>query len=288
MAKARGKTYLRSRIGDAAAPRTDVPLREFPMTSPPLQQDGTSTPVSVTPVGRGRLALILQEVFTSVTRLRTDRQAVSDAGAFRAHLLQLLQRAESDARAAGYESADSRLALFAAVALLDESALNSRQPALADWARRTLQEELFGGHMGGEWFFQHVDQLLERPDTPALIDLLEVHQLCLLLGFRGKYGGGDGGALHAIAARIGDRVQRARGAPGDLTPQWRPADDAVAGRDPWIRRLTIGLAAGVVLALALWVISTLMLDRATGELHQFASQSTASATTAAPAASAPR
>jgi len=217
------------------------------------------TPVSVTPVGAGRLALILQELLTAVARLRSDRQAVPDAAAFRAQLLELVRRADQEAQAAGYAPADARLAIFAAVALLDESALNSRQPALADWSRRPLQEELFGGHMGGEWFFQHVEQLLARQDSPALTDLLEVHHLCLLLGFRGRYGLDDRGALHAIAAQLDDRVKRSRGAPGDLVPDWRPPNDAITGRDPWIRRLVIGLAASVVLAVAIWGAAALSL-----------------------------
>jgi len=217
------------------------------------------TPVSVTPVGSGRLALILQELLTAVARLRSDRQAVPDAAAFRAQLLELVRRADQEAQAAGYAPADARLAIFAAVALLDESALNSRQPALADWSRRPLQEELFGGHMGGEWFFQHVEQLLARQDSPALTDLLEVHHLCLLLGFRGRYGLDDRGALHAIAAQLDDRVKRSRGAPGDLVPDWRPPNDAITGRDPWIRRLVIGLAASVVLAVAIWGAAALSL-----------------------------
>ena len=217
------------------------------------------TPMSVTPVGSGRLALILQELLTAVARLRSDRQAVPDAGAFRAQLLELVRRADQEAQAAGYTPADARLAIFAAVALLDESALNSRQPALADWSRRPLQEELFGGHMGGEWFFQHVEQLLARPDSAALADLLEVHHLCLLLGFRGRYGLDDRGTLHAIAAQLDDRVKRSRGAPGDLMPAWRPPNDAVVGRDPWIRRLVIALAASVVLAVAIWGAAALSL-----------------------------
>jgi type VI secretion system protein ImpK len=113
--------------------------------------------------------------------------------------------------------------------------------------------------MGGEWFFQHVEQLLARPDSPVLADLLEVHHLCLLLGFRGRYGADDRGALHAVASRLGERVSRMRGAPGDLTPSWRPPNDAVAGHDPWIARLTIGLIASVVLAAVLWGAGALSL-----------------------------
>src|SRR6478672_7607569 len=191
-------------------------------SSPGRTLDAAVAPASATPIGAGRLALILQELLTATARLRGDRQPVPDAAVFRSQILELVRRADQEAQAAGYTQADARLAIFAAVALLDESALNSRQPSLATWAGRPLQEELFGGHMGGEWFFQHVEQLLARPDSPALADLLEVHHLCLLLGFRGRYGLDDRGALHAIAAQLDDRVRRSRGAPGDLVPDWRP------------------------------------------------------------------
>jgi type VI secretion system protein ImpK len=224
-------------------------------------------PPTFTPVGHGRLALILQEALTAVVRLRAGRQPLTDAAGFRAQMTQLLVRADAEARAAGYEPEDVRLALFAVVALIDESVLNAAgapgaatpQAAAAEWARRPLQEELFGQHMAGEWFFQHVEQLLARLDSATLADLLEVHELCLLLGFRGRYGAGDPAALHTVASRVGERVARMRGTAGlagvpagDLVLGWQPPNDAVVGRDPWLRRLAIALAASVVLAVALW------------------------------------
>jgi type VI secretion system protein ImpK len=245
-------------------------------SSPGRTLDAAVSPAPATPIGAGRLALILQELLTATARLRGDRQPVPDAAVFRAQILELVRRADQEAQAAGYAQADARLAIFAAVALLDESALNSRQPSLAAWAGRPLQEELFGGHMGGEWFFQHVEQLLARPDSPPLTDLLEVHHLCLLLGFQGRYGAHDPGALHAVASRLAERVARARGAPGDLVPAWRPPNDAIAGRDPWIRRLTIGLAAGIVLAIALWGVAALSLRGSARDLDALAAPRTAS------------
>ncbi len=217
------------------------------------------------------LALAFQEPLTAVARLRANRQPVEDAAAFREQMLQLFARADQDARSAGYDPADVRLAGFAVVALLDESVLNARQPALADWARCPLQEELFGNHMAGEWFYQHVDQLLSRPDSAALADVLEVHQLCLLLGFRGRYGVHGPEAVHAVAARVGERVARLRGPAGDLTPGWRPPDDAVAARDPWVPRLTVALAAAVVVAAAAWGGAALSLGRAAADVRAVAS-----------------
>ena len=184
---------------------------------------------------------------------------------------QLLQRADGEARQAGYPADDVRLAVFAVVALLDESALNSRQPALVDWARRPLQDELFGGHLAGEWFFQHVEQLLARPDSAVLADVLEVHQLVLLLGFRGRYGH-DTAALQGIAVRVGDRLARLTGHQGPLAPSWRPPADGVIARDPWIRRLTIALAASAVLAVGLWGIGALTLGGADEQIRTAAAR----------------
>jgi type VI secretion system protein ImpK len=221
-------------------------------------------------VGSGLLALTLQEALTAGARLRAGRQLVPDPAAFRAQLVQLVARADQDGRAAGYPPDDVRLTAFAVVAFLDETVLNARQPALADWARRPLQDELFGNHMGGEWFFQHVEQLLARPDTPELADLLEVHQLCLLLGFRGRYGADEAGALNAVAGRVGQRIARLRGAPGDLAPAWRPTGDATVARDPWLRRLGLAAAASVVLAAALWSAYALSLGGAVNGLRAVA------------------
>jgi len=229
-------------------------------------RDHVSPPATLTPTSGsppavyGRLASALQESLTSVVRLRAEQHQVSDAGAFRAQLTQLLARAEQDAR----------LALFAVVAFLDESVLNARSPMSAEWARRPLQDELFGGHMGGEWFFQHIDQLMARPDSAELTDLLEVYQLCLLLGFRGKYGTGDGGSLQTITARVGERLARLRGAPGELAPAWRPPADRVVSVDPWLKRLTIGAIASVVLLAALWGVYVFTLRSTSGEIRALA------------------
>ena len=220
------------------------------------------TPSTVAEVGRGRLALVYQEALTAVTRLRAHRETVTDVAAFREHMLELLRRAEKVGQSQGYDPADLQLSSFAVVALLDESALSSPEGAWSDWARRPLQEQLFGGHMAGEWFFQHIERLLARPDTPALADVLDLHELCLLLGFRGRYGAGDRGALHAITAQLNERIRRIRGVQTEFVTGWKPADDALAVADPWIRRLTTALIASLALGLVLWGVGMFSLASA--------------------------
>ena len=134
------------------------------------------------------LALILQEVLTAVVRFRANRQPVTDAESFRYQIKEGLKNAAQEARNTGYYSSDDiKLAVFAIVALLDESILNSRNPIFSDWPRKPLQEEMFGHHIAGEVFFRNLDQLLGRDDSPVLADVLEIYWLCLLLGFYGRY-----------------------------------------------------------------------------------------------------
>ena len=219
---------------------------------------------------QGRLAMTLQEFLTAVVRLRAERQPVNDADAFRAHVTGMLARAEQEAIGMGFSAPDCRLAIFAVVAFLDESVLNVRNPAFSEWARRPLQDELFGAHMGGEWVFQHIEQLLARGDSPELADLLEVHQLCLLLGFHGKYGTMENGQLHAITSRVAERLARIRGPLGDLAPSWMPPEDRVETRDPWMRLLTYSAIGSVVLLFVLWGSYALLLRSTTRSIRSLA------------------
>ena len=208
---------------------------------------------------RGMLALALQEPFTTTVRLRANRQAAADAASFREHIKQLLTHAHDEARRAGYGGEDVKLAIYAAVVFLDESVLNSGHPAFVEWPRRPLQEELFGGHTGGEMFFQNLHALLGRQDTDDLADVLEVHQLCLLLGFQGRYGAGGRDELRAWRSAVAEKIARVRGRPGPLSPAWAPPDDEVIPipRDPWVRPLAYGAIATVALcslaALLFWI-----------------------------------
>src|SRR5580692_6655671 len=154
------------------------------------------------------LALIFQEVLTAIERLRGSRQGVTDAEAFWHNTRKALKSAASQALAGGYNADDVRFATFAAVAFMDESILNSQNPIFADWLRKPLQEELFGTHIAGETFFQNLQQLLGRSDSPDLADLLEVHYLCMLMGFSGRYSAGNRGELSQMMSMTADKIRR--------------------------------------------------------------------------------
>lgn len=198
----------------------------------------------------GRLARSLQEIFTVIVRIRTDRQSAQDAESFRAHVKRLLAMADEEARALGYDRTMVKDAVYAVVAFLDEAVLNSSQPMFRDWPRRPLQEEVFGDHMAGENFFQTLSELLKRQDSRELADLLEVYHLCLILGFRGRFGSGGDGEIYRFTNSVQERIQRIRGSDPPLAPAWPlPRNESVAkGRDPWVRRLAVALLVSIVLA----------------------------------------
>lgn len=215
----------------------------------------------------GGLAQALQEAFTVTVRLRTGRQVASDAGSFRAHIKSLLASADRDARAAGYAPESVKRAIYAFVAFLDESVLNSSQAMFSDWPSQPLQEEIFGDHMAGETFFRHVRDLLGRQDAPDVADTLEVHHLCLLLGFRGRFGSGDRGELASVMREIDAKIRRTRGGVPPFAPAWRPTEEEVAPpEDPWIRRLKAGALGAAALAVVLFVLFALLLRGPAGDL----------------------
>jgi type VI secretion system protein ImpK len=204
----------------------------------------------------GVLAVALQEVFTGVVRVQTNRQTATDSAVFRDSIKQLLRTAHANAASAGMPNEDIKLAIFAVVVLLDEAVLNSTDPVLAGWSRQPLQEELFGGHTGGTVFFENLHALLARQESEYVADVLEVYGTCLQLGFRGQYGRSGVDDLRRWTQATLEKVARIRGGGPVLAPDGLlPANETIpVAKDPWMGRLvyaTIGLA---VVFIVLWVV----------------------------------
>lgn len=209
------------------------------------------------PVRRGELGLALQEVLTVVCRLRSGRTVGGDGEVFRESVRLWLAGAAQRCDQLGYSEEFIVLAGYAVTAFLDESVLNSSDPMFSEWHRRPLQEEIFGEFLGGERFFQNLDELQRQPDSEDLADLLEVHLLCLGLGFQGQYGAMGPGGRHELQTywdRTRDRVLGIRGAWGDLSPTWSipPYYQSSPGLDRTTRWLLGGAAAAVIFVGVLW------------------------------------
>jgi type VI secretion system protein ImpK len=212
---------------------------------------------------------MFQEVLTAVMRLRTNRQSVSDARLFRAQVEEAIRLAEKEVKGRGYSTESARLSVFAVVAFVDESVLNQQLEVFADWAREPLQLKLFGVHIAGEIFFDNIQRLLVQADSVELADLLELHQVCLLLGYRGRYGTGSQGELRMVLDAMNDKIRRIRGAAGDLSPAWKVPDKETipSQADPWSRRLLFAFAGCLALAILLFLAFRLSLGSGAAALQ---------------------
>jgi type VI secretion system protein ImpK len=220
------------------------------------------------------LALYFQEILTATVRLRSNRQVANDAEAFRQHIRDALRTAAQESHNTGGYSTDYvKRATLAVVAFLDESVLNAQNPLFANWPRKPLQEEYFGTHMAGETFFQNLQALLSEDDSVDLADLLEVHYLCLLLGYRGRYSVGGGGELPVIMQQVANKIRRIRGAFAGLSPAWAlPPETLQPAKDPWTRWFVVSAVACLVIAVVLFIAFKVSLGSGASQIQSTPAQ----------------
>ena len=92
---------------------------------------------------------------------------------------------------------------------------------------------------------------MSAQDSAETADVLELHCLCLQMGYRGRYALGDAGELHQVVRMARAKIERIRGAACLMPSTAVPEVAAVRGRDPWTHALLVAtcvLAGVVVLA----------------------------------------
>lgn len=218
------------------------------------------------------LAYIYQQILTVIVRVRQNRQAVSDANAFRANIQSGLRSAEKDAVKRAYNPEDIRTTTLAVVAFLDESVHNSTNPVFSSWHAMPLQEEMFGSNVAGETFFENLEKLLARHDSHDVADVLEVSALCLLMGYKGRYGLSGPEATRPVIDAALEKIRRIRGPLAGLSPSWGVPEGAVviAKRDPWVRRLAFTALGCVVLGVLLFLVFKMRLLSGASAIHAIA------------------
>ena len=217
------------------------------------------------------LALMFQELFTVIERLRSNRQAVGDSMSFRHQVREAIKMAEAESRQRGYSAEEIQLAIFAVVAFLDESILNLRHPIFADWPRQPLQEEFFGHHVAGEVFYQHLQKMLGMNDSQSLADVLEIYYLCMLMGFAGRYTLGNRAEMQGVLQMTSEKIHRIRQTDTAISPSWAPGKGQFipsVSSDPWVKRIAWIAAFCLFLAIALFVVYKFSLRSAIGNTAQ--------------------
>ena len=208
------------------------------------------------------LASCYENAFTTMVRLESlPHEALPSVQVFRDNIKAALRGSLEKGKTLGYSSEANQTVFFAMVSFVDESVLRLQHAGFVTWGQRPLQEELFGHARAGEVFFDYLQSLLAKEDSPEVADSLEVYALCLLLGFKGKYalGASDSGfrptgELDSLVRQIRSKIDRIRGQVQFLRAEAPPpVARQAASVDRWSRGLGIAALCLFVLAVVAYV-----------------------------------
>lgn len=123
-----------------------------------------------------------------------------------------------------YSQETRQRAKYALCATIDDVAQNL--PGVgndgAEWARRSLVVSFFHENIGGDRFWQLVDDMLRSPAENR--DIIELYHACLAAGFEGRFRVMPDGQrrLHEIMARLQGALEHVRSlSPIEMSPRWR-------------------------------------------------------------------
>ena len=130
------------------------------------------------------LTALCTDIFLIVIRMR-EAEDLGKPEALRKLILHYIQLFKKNSRAMNFDSSMVDDAVYALVALLDETVMSTPGDCRTFWVATPIQLELFGDNLAGEGFFRRLDKLMAEPEK--MNDVLEIYYLCLSLGFEGKY-----------------------------------------------------------------------------------------------------
>jgi type VI secretion system protein ImpK len=163
--------------------------------------------------------------------------------------------------AAGYPDEQRQRGKYALCATIDDIAQNlpgSPQDG-AEWARRSLVVQFFQEAIGGDRFWQLVEDMLARPAQYAA--LIELYHACLAAGFEGRFRVMPDGKrrLHEVMTSLYAALEHVRRLSSvELSPHWRGAPTPQRRVGFWS---ILALAAGCALAglLLIYILLRLVL-----------------------------
>lgn len=145
-----------------------------------------------------------------------------DADALKNELIEKINKFESYANSLGCEENSILTGRYILCSYLDESVLSTPWGCESNWSAKPLLVLFHKDSWGGEKFFTLLERLLAQPNNNR--ELLQLMQLCLAFGFKGKYGVDKQGqyALKQIEHEIAQTLQRGKPRSDNaLSSNWR-------------------------------------------------------------------
>ena len=249
-------TPRRAQAKPAEAP---PPPRAAPPPPPQPAQPRPQASVEHLPdtVGANPLIAAATPLLDLIPQLRTATQA--DGVAVKNSLVNGIRAFEQVARKANIPSEQVVAARYVLCTFVDETAANTPWGGSGQWAAQSLLVTFHNESWGGEKTFQLLAKLAENPKANR--DLLELLEVCLALGFQGRFRVLDNGQaqLVQVRERLFEMLRKERGEPEkELSPRWAGAKlprNAVLDAIPvWV----VLAATALILTIAFVGLSSLL------------------------------
>ena len=160
-----------------------------------------------------------------------------------------------------YSEETRQRAKYAVCATIDDIAQNLPDIGTdgAEWARRSMVVQFFQENIGGDRFWQLVDDMLRTPADN--LDIIELYHACLAAGFEGRFRVMPDGRRrqHEIMARLHGALQHVRSlSMVELSPKWR-GEKAPIGKLGFWSIIALAAAAAAAVLLLIYIVLQLIL-----------------------------
>jgi type VI secretion system protein ImpK len=208
-------------------------------------------------------------VFDLILRLKAG--IVTPSNELRPQIAALLLDFEKRAERYRFNHKIIQVSKFALASFVDETVLTNNFPLRDEWEKNPLQLEYFGEQLAGNKFFDKLQAMLKQIETTQ--DAVEIYYVCMLLGFKGRYGVYEQEKLLAIMQTTANAlVKVGKIKPVELSPHWlandQPAPPEKRGMPVWAKiSAGAGLGIAFVIYLVMWVMSANFLQEAVNKLQ---------------------
>jgi type VI secretion system peptidoglycan-associated protein len=234
-------------------------------TAPAPRLDDDDIPVPATPrTVRNLLNDEACTVLALASSVRSGRARIS-MPEFHRQASEAISRYEQ-AISAGYPEETRQRAKYVLCATIDDIAQNL--PSIghdgAEWARRSLVVQFFRENIGGDRFWQLVDDLLARPGQNA--ELIELFHSCLAAGFEGRFRVMPDGKrrLHEIMSKLYGALEHPRSlSMQEISPRWKGLAAPLKKVGLWSHVALAAAAAGLLMLIIYAVLRLVLMS--TGE-----------------------
>ena len=195
-------------------------------------------------------------VFDLILRLKAG--IVAPSNELRPQIAAMLMDFEKRAERYRFNHKIVQVAKFALASFVDETVLTNNFPLRDEWEKYPLQLEYFGEQLAGNKFFDKLSAMIKQIEQTA--DAVEIYYVCMLLGFKGRYGVYEKEKLLAIMQSTANAlVKIGKIKPVELSPNWlandQPKPPEQRGMPVWAK---ISAFSGLGLALIVYLTMFLM------------------------------